>query len=558
LFAGNRSQPSRERTAEERERAREERERRRGRTAEVAQPVGEQTSSAVESPAVEEPLVVESPLEIEPAPAEHLAVEPAPAEPPSAEALPAAPPPADSEMIDPPTVEVPAVVVQAPVEDGPVSSEPAVAASEPAVVGSEPVVVGSEPVVAGSEPAVANHPIEAEPSPPQPPPQRIAPPSRNAGRRRTRGRAAGLPGPPTRPLGNPGTPAKRLTRARVAALLALAAVVFVIWFLASVFQPFAGPGHGSVIVNIPKGSSAGRIGSILADDGVISSGFFFGVRALLEGKRGDLHSGRYRMQRDESYAAAIATLSQPPPAVIVVRVTIPEGETRAQIAQIAAADSLTGSYLQAAQRSPLLNPVHYGAPSGTPNLEGFLFPATYELRAGAPVGRLVDEQLAAFQREFGPETIRRAHALGVTPYELLTVASMVEREALLERDRPRVAAVIYNRLHQGMALGIDATIRYALNDYTHPLTAAQLQLDSPYNTRTHHGLPPTPISNPGTASIEAAAHPAHVPYLYYVDGADGCGDLVFSTGIAQFERNAAAYNKAVAANGGNVPACKKK
>ena len=130
---------------------------------------------------------------------------------------------------------------------------------------------------------------------------------------------------------------------------------------------------------------------------------------------------------------------------------------------------------------------------------------------------------------------------------------MVEREALLPRDRPLVAAVIYNRLRLGMPLGIDSTIRYALHDYTKPLTEAQLQIDSPYNTRTHHGLPPTPISNPGLAAIDAAAHPAHVSYLYYVNGADGCGELVFSTSYAQFERNAAAYQRALAANGGRVP-----
>ena len=233
-----------------------------------------------------------------------------------------------------------------------------------------------------------------------------------------------------------------------------------------------------------------------------------------------------------------------------MRITIPEGETRGQIARIAASEGLGGSYLAAARRSALLDPAHYGAPAGTPNLEGFLFPATYELYAGSPARRLVAEQLQAFEENFGPAEIRRARELHITPYQLLIVASMVEREALLERDRPRVAAVIYNRLRLGMALGIDATIRYALNDFSGPLTEAQLQTNSPYNTRTHVGLPPTPISNPGVAAIEAAAHPAHVPYLYYVNGADGCGDLVFSTSSAEFERNAAAYQEALNRNGG--------
>ncbi len=243
---------------------------------------------------------------------------------------------------------------------------------------------------------------------------------------------------------------------------------------------------------------------------------------------------------------------------VIVRVLIPEGETRLQIAARAHAAGLRGSYLTASKRSELLDPAHYGAPAGTPNLEGFLFPATYDLYRGDPASRLVHEQLISFTENFGEEEIRRARELHITAYQLLIVASMVEREAQLSGDRAKVAAVVYNRLRLNMALGIDSTIRYALNDYTQPLTAAQLALDSPYNTRTHLGLPPTPISNPGDAAIGAAAHPAHAPYLYYVAGADGCGELVFSTSYARFERDAAAYREALRANGGRVPTCRKK
>jgi cell division protein YceG involved in septum cleavage len=255
---------------------------------------------------------------------------------------------------------------------------------------------------------------------------------------------------------------------------------------------------------------------------------------------------------------------KPIPVPVAVKVLIPEGKTRLQIAQIAASDGLTGSYRAASRRSALLNPAHYGAPRNTPDLEGFLFPATYEMNPGANVSQLVDEQLVAFRQRFGAGEIRRAHELGVTAYELLTVASMIEREAQTSHDRPLIAAVIYNRLHQGMPLGIDATIYYAVElqqniaTYTGELTEAQLHIDSPYNSRTHTGLPPTPISNPGLASIEAAAHPAHVSYLYYVAAADGCGEQVFSTSESAFERNVAAYRAAVEANGGHPPTCKRK
>jgi len=255
--------------------------------------------------------------------------------------------------------------------------------------------------------------------------------------------------------------------------------------------------------------------------------------------------------------------AKPAAAPAVVKVVIPEGETRLQIAQVASKAGLRGSYRVAAKHSSLLNPAHYGAPSHTPDLEGFLFPATYDEFPGAPASRLVADQLTAFKENFTAALTARARALHVTPYQLLIVASMIEREAQVPGDRAKIAAVIYNRLRQEIPLGIDATIYYAVElqrnvpTYTQELTEAQLHINSPYNTRIHVGLPPTPISNPGLASIEAAANPAHANYLYYVAGADGCGEQVFSTTLAAFEANVAAYNAAVKKYGGHPPTCKK-
>lgn len=248
----------------------------------------------------------------------------------------------------------------------------------------------------------------------------------------------------------------------------------------------------------------------------------------------------------------------------VVKVLIPEGETRLQIDRIARDRGLTGSYRLASRRSSLLDPSKYGAPAGTPDLEGFLFPATYELDKGAPADRLVAEQLEAFREHFGLAEIAQARTLHVTPYQLLIVASMVEREAQVPGDRPKIAEVIFNRLKRGMPLGIDATLYYAIElrsgtpTYTKELSEAQLHMSSPYNTRTHVGLPPTPISNPGLASIHAAANPSHGSYLYYVLAPDGCGEHVFARTAAEFEADDAAYRAALNANGGHLPACKKK
>jgi uncharacterized YceG family protein len=150
-------------------------------------------------------------------------------------------------------------------------------------------------------------------------------------------------------------------------------------------------------------------------------------------------------------------------------------------------------------------------------LEGFLFPSTYNFDRKSTSRELVREQLNAFESNFGNVDLAYARSKNLTPYDVLKIASMVEREAVVPSERRLVAAVIYNRLHDHMALGIDATIRYGLNvPGTRPLLQSELDSNSPYNTRKFPGLPPTPIANPGLASIEAAAHPAKVDYLYFV------------------------------------------
>jgi uncharacterized YceG family protein len=150
-------------------------------------------------------------------------------------------------------------------------------------------------------------------------------------------------------------------------------------------------------------------------------------------------------------------------------------------------------------------------------LEGFLFPDTYDFDRTSTSGQLVSEQLKEFLANWATLDLSYAKSKNLTPYDVLTIASMVEGEAQVPSERPLVAAVIYNRLHEHMSLGIDATLRYGLHiPPTQSLTQSELASDNPYNTRTHTGLPPTPINNPGLASIEAAAHPAHVDYLYFV------------------------------------------
>jgi UPF0755 protein len=259
--------------------------------------------------------------------------------------------------------------------------------------------------------------------------------------------------------------------------------------------------------------------------------------------------------------AAIAALayrhfhrSSPPPVVVVrtITLTIPEGYTRAQTAELAEQEGLRGSYENATVRSRYLDPAKYGG-KGAKNLEGFLFPDTFELQKHAGISSLVQLQLEDFKRRISGVDMGYARSKNLTTYDVLTIASMIEREAGLESQRKLVAAVIYNRLHDGMPLGIDATTRFATGNYTRPLTESELAVDSPYNTRTHTGLPPGPINSPGLASIEAAAHPAKVGYLFYVVEPGECNKLAFSTTEAEFNADVERYNLAREAAGGNSP-----
>jgi UPF0755 protein len=227
----------------------------------------------------------------------------------------------------------------------------------------------------------------------------------------------------------------------------------------------------------------------------------------------------------------------PPPAVLkTITVTIPEGYSREQTALVAKEAGLEGSYMKASKGH-----------------EGFLFPDTFELEQGAPASDLVQLQLEDFKRRIAGVDMSYARSKNLTTRDVVTIASMIEREAQLEKERPLIAAVIYNRLREGMPLGIDATIRFATGNYDQPLTESELALDSPYNTRLNAGLPPGPIGSPGLASIEAAAHPAKVDYLYYVVKPGTCGEDSFSSSAAEFEADVAAYNEAREAAGGESP-----
>ena len=337
-------------------------------------------------------------------------------------------------------------------------------------------------------------------------------------------------------------------------MLALVLAAAVIWFLIELFQPFHGSPHGQRDGDVPAHSTAREVGDQLAKDGVVPSGFFFEVRATLAGERSDLRAGTYHLQHGMTYGAVLKILTTAPPAAKTTNITIIEGRTRAQINDLLRSQGVTGSYFAATRRSPLINFAAYGAPRHTPDLEGFLFPDTYQLVEPISIQKLVDDQLTTFRREFAHVNLGYARSKHLTPYDVLTIASLVQGEAATAHDRPLIASVIYNRLRLGMPLQIDATTRYATGNYSKPLTQSQLNSRSPYNTRVHKGLPPTPIDNPGLAAIQAAAHPAHTNFLYFVAKVCGNGASVFESSYKQVPgRRRRSTSRRAASRGGRSP-----
>jgi len=243
-------------------------------------------------------------------------------------------------------------------------------------------------------------------------------------------------------------------------------------------------------------------------------------------------------------SAAPSTPPVPPPPPKPFRIVFPEGFTRRDMAErVTVVDGI--ALRRRGVRPKLSASAYLKATSGKVRVpgfgrsryafEGFLFPATYDFFTDTPSKQLVRDQLDTFAENWAQVKLGYAERKNLTPYDVLIIASMVEKETRARSERPLVAAVIYNRLHEHMSLGIDATIRYALNvPPTESLRESQLHDPTPYNTRLHTGLPPTPIANPGLASIQAAAHPAKVDYLYFVRKPDKVHHF-FTASAAAFE-----------------------
>ncbi|MDQ6783852.1 MAG: endolytic transglycosylase MltG [Actinomycetota bacterium] len=354
--------------------------------------------------------------------------------------------------------------------------------------------------------------------------------------------AAGLLGPEHDPVVHEqqvAPPPRRRHRVRSTMLGVFGIVVLLIvvglFYVRHQISPGGKPGP-KVTVVIPPGSSSAKIGTLLANDGIIKDGGLFPYYVKIKGA-GVLLPGTYKLAKNESYGSVVNSLQAGPPKVYS-RLTIPEGYTLADVAQrVAAVPGLhlsAAKFLAAASNGTVRSPYE---PPGVNNLEGLVFPATYDVATGMSEVDVLEKMVGAFNTEAQQLGLMAdAAALHATPYDVIKVASIVEREAKLDPDRGPVASSIFNRLGKQMTLGADSTLVYALRaaNPTINITSIDYNQTNPFNTRLNKGLPPTPIANPGLPSLRAAAKPPTTDYLYFVEVSPN-GRLGFASTNAGFQ-----------------------
>jgi UPF0755 protein len=321
----------------------------------------------------------------------------------------------------------------------------------------------------------------------------------------------------------------KFTTLRAAEVVILLLFTVVLIWLFSFHIPHSIPDHEekSQIVVIPPGRSVRNIGLILKEKGIISHAPLFVVAVKLWGKEGSLQAGRYTFPPRNSIASVIRKLTEGE--MEYARVTIPEGLNAYEMAGKFQAEAGIDSqrFIDLVHDLPFIKSLGIEADA----LEGYLFPNTYIVYFEMDPGDVIKRMTDAFRTVFTEKDTLRARELGFTVEEVLTLASIIEKEAKLSLERPVISAVYHNRLKLGRPLEADPTVQYALGIHKPRLLEEDLKVKSPYNTYLHAGLPPGPICSPSRASIEAALYPAKVDYLYFV--AQGDGGHAFSHSLEQ-------------------------
>jgi len=321
-------------------------------------------------------------------------------------------------------------------------------------------------------------------------------------------------------------------------LLAVAAGVGGYLWLRSVSAPYKGYAGQEVFVEIPNGTGVNAIGRRLVEAGVVQSTYAFQAAMRLRANGQTLKAGEYRFSEPMTPDEVIEKLARGE--VYLRPITFPEGLTIAEMGRVFETQGFgkAAAFVKAAQDSSSIDKLDPQAD----DLEGYLFPETYTLPRSAKAEDLISQMTARFAEVYTPELRKAAEARGMSTREVLTMASLIEKETARSEERFLVSAVYHNRLKIGMPMQCDPTVIYGLQKagrYAGNLTRENLQFDSPYNTYRYPGLPPGPIAAPGRLAIEAAVKPAEVSYLYFVSKNDGTH--VFATTLAEHNRNVTEY-----------------
>ena len=297
---------------------------------------------------------------------------------------------------------------------------------------------------------------------------------------------------------------------------------------------YAGDGAGVVQIEVAPGDTSSDIAKTLVEAGVVKSTTAFIDEAQNDPKSRDIQPGTYQLRLHMSSQSALALLIDPT-SLVGGRVTIPEGTKLAKLKQLITSKSqIKAADLDAA----LANPKALGLPDyagGKP--EGFLFPATYNITSSTTATQLLSQMVNRYKQVANAIALEAAaKKLGLKPYQVVTIASLIEAEVKRPQDYAQVAEVIINRLHRGMKLELDSTVNYALGTSKQFLTQSDLKVESAYNTYLHTGLPPTPIDSPGQAALQAALNPATGNLLYFVTVDPDTGETLFTNSVSQFEK----------------------
>lgn len=332
---------------------------------------------------------------------------------------------------------------------------------------------------------------------------------------------------------------KVVTAAGVVIALFVGATVGLFLYLRSLGVIGSSDPGKAVSVVVRRGSSASDVAKLLAARNVIPSALGFRIYLKIHGDHPTIEAGTYNLREGLDVHDALAALGRQRPHAGYVTVTFPEGSWLTDFARILNKDTnISGRrFLQVAHSGKVRSKFE---PARVRSLEGLVFPSTYQIAASNSAADVARRLVSQLDAEVSKLDLSKVTSMGYTPYQLIIVASMVEAEAKVQGDRAKIAEVIYNRLRQGIPLGIDATIDYALGHHVAALTNSQLAIRSPYNTRLHTGLPPTPIGAPGASSLQAAAAPATGNFLYYVV-ADCQGHHFFTADYGAFLRAKARY-----------------